>query len=165
MKTKNFSILNFKGDITKLSVDAIVNSANSTLMGGGGVDGSIHKSAGAKLREECLAILESSYPDGLPTGEAVITKGYNLSAKFIIHTVGPVFRGGNNREDRLLYNAYYNSLRIAVNHNLKTIAFPNISTGAYKYPKDEAILVRDQAICDFVRDNPEALLEIFLVEF
>jgi O-acetyl-ADP-ribose deacetylase (regulator of RNase III) len=165
MLERKVSIVNFKGDITKLNLDAIVNAANSTLMGGGGVDGAIHKAAGPKLQDECLEIVELRFPDGLPVGEAVITKGYNLPAKYIIHTVGPVYKNGTNGEDKLLYNAYYNSLKVADNNKVKTIAFPDISTGAYKYPKEAASLVRNQAISDFVRENPNALEEIVLVEF
>jgi O-acetyl-ADP-ribose deacetylase (regulator of RNase III) len=165
MIDKNVSILNFKGDITKLNVDAIVNAANSTLMGGGGVDGAIHKAAGKELLKECMSITESKFPNGLPVGEAVVTNGYNLSAKYIIHTVGPVYKGGNNSEDNLLYSAYYNSLRIAVSKQVKTIAFPNISTGAYRYPIEEASFVRNKAISDFLKDYPNSLKEIVLVEF
>jgi O-acetyl-ADP-ribose deacetylase (regulator of RNase III) len=165
MTEKNVSIVNYKGDITVLNVDAIVNAANSTLMGGGGVDGAIHKAAGSKLKEECKDIINSIFPNRLPTGEAVITKGYNLSAKYIIHTVGPIYRGGENGEEILLYNAYYNSLKVAEENQIKRIAFPNISTGAFRYPKDEAVLVRNKAISDFVSKNPEFLQEIILVEF
>ena len=165
MTEKYVSIVNYKGDITVLNVDAIVNAANSTLMGGGGVDGAIHKAAGSKLKEECKDIINSTFPNGLPTGEAVITKGYNLSAKYIIHTVGPIYRGGENGEEILLYNAYYNSLKVAEENQIKRIAFPNISTGAFRYPKDEAVLVRNKAISNFISNNPEFLQEIILVEF
>ena len=165
MTEKYVSIVNYKGDITVLNVDAIVNAANSTLMGGGGVDGAIHKAAGSKLKEECKDIINSIFPSGLPTGEAVITKGYNLSAKYIIHTVGPIYRGGKNGEEILLYNAYFNSLKVAEENQIKRIAFPNISTGAFRYPKDEAVLVRNKAISDFISNNPEFLQEIILVEF
>jgi len=165
MIDKNVLILNFKGDITKLNVDAIVNAANSTLMGGGGVDGAIHKAAGKELLKECMSIIESKFPNGLSVGEAVVTNGYNLSAKYIIHTVGPVYKGGNNGEDSLLYSAYYNSLKIAVSKQVKTIAFPNISTGAYRYPIEEASFVRNKAISDFLKDYPNSLEEIVLVDF
>ena len=165
MIDKNVLILNFKGDITKLNVDAIVNAANSTLIGGGGVDGAIHKAAGKELLKECMSIIESKFPNGLSVGEAVVTNGYNLSAKYIIHTVGPVYKGGNNGEDSLLYSAYYNSLKIAVSKQVKTIAFPNISTGAYRYPIEEASFVRNKAISDFLKDYPNSLEEIVLVDF
>ena len=121
-----------KGDITKMQVDAIVNAANNGLRGGGGVDGSIHQAGGPAIMEECRKI------GGCPTGEAVITAAGNLPANHVIHTVGPVWSGGSNREEALLKNAYNNSLKLALQNQLKSVAFPNISTGVYGFPKDLA---------------------------
>jgi len=120
-----------QGDITEQETDAIVNAANSSLMGGGGVDGAIHRKGGPKILEECKKIRETEWPDGLPTGKAVITTGGNLKAKYVIHTVGPVWRGGKYGEPELLAEAYRNSLKLAVSRGLKTIAFPAISRLPY----------------------------------
>lgn len=128
-----------KGDITKENVDAIVNAANSSLLGGGGVDGAIHRAGGNKILQECKIIV--SKIGSLNTGEVVITSGGNLNAKYVIHTVGPIWHGGKSNEETLLANAYKNSLKLASEKNVKTVAFPNISTGVYRYPKDEAAKV------------------------
>jgi O-acetyl-ADP-ribose deacetylase (regulator of RNase III) len=130
------SIQLIQGDITKLEVDAIVNAANSSLLGGGGVDGAIHRAGGPDILKECMAIRNRQ--GGCATGEAVITSGGRLKAKFVIHTVGPVWHGGNNHEDELLANAYTNSLKLAASYNVHSIAFPNISTGVYGFPKKRA---------------------------
>ena len=136
------------GDITGLDVDAIVNAANSSLLGGGGVDGAIHLAGGPQILEECKLIRNSK--GGCAPGKAVITTGGNLKAKFVIHTVGPIWKGGNNDEEEILSNAYKNSLRLALDHKLKTIAFPNISTGVYGFPKEKAALVALKTVTNFL---------------
>jgi O-acetyl-ADP-ribose deacetylase (regulator of RNase III) len=148
-----------QGDITKLEVDAIVNAANSSLMGGGGVDGAIHQAAGPKLLEECLKIKERQ--DGCPPGEAVITSGANLKAKFVIHAVGPVWTSGKENESEVLASAYRNSLTLAVSNSVKTIAFPNISTGIYQFPKKAAAGIAIREVNDFLSKDQTVESVIF----
>jgi len=138
------------GDITRQAVTAIVNAANSTLLGGGGVDGAIHRAGGPAIREECQRIRDTIYPDGLPTGQAVITTGGNLPAKFVIHTVGPIYGEEPEREADLLAACYQNSLLLARRHDVSSIAFPSISTGAYGYPKPQAAKIASATIKHFL---------------
>lgn len=146
-------------DITSMHVDAIVNAANTALSSGSGVNGAIQRAAGPELLKECLSL------NGCETGNAKMTKGYNLPAKYVIHTVGPVWQGGNHNEQQLLYNAYYRSLALAKDNNIRSIAFPNISTGIFGYPKREAAVTALNAIHDFCKKYPDAFNEIFLVCF
>lgn len=151
-------------DITRQDVAAIVNAANSTLLGGGGVDGAIHRAGGPQILAECRRIRETTHPDGLPTGEAVITTGGNLPARHVIHTVGPIYGRNPLREAELLANCYQNSLRLAVQHSCSSIAFPSISTGAFGYPKQEAAVVSSRAIRDFLTADNQ-IHEVRLVFF
>lgn len=144
-------ILVTKGDITKMAVDAIVNAANTSLLGGGGVDGAIHRAGGTVILEECKMIRNKQ--GGCPTGEAVITSAGNLPAKFVIHTVGPVWNGGNRGEKELLASCYRNALALAIRNNVETIAFPNISTGIYHFPKKEAADIAMAEVKKFFEKN------------
>jgi O-acetyl-ADP-ribose deacetylase (regulator of RNase III) len=152
------------GDITRERVDVVVNAANSTLLGGGGVDGAIHDAGGAKILEECREIRRTQLPDGLPTGEAVMTTGGNLPARYVIHTVGPIYGHHDGHEAELLARCYQNSLRLAAGQELASIAFPSISTGAYGYPREEAAAIASLAIADFLRQE-SSITEIKLVFF
>jgi len=145
-----------KGDITELKVDAIVNAANTSLLGGGGVDGAIHRAAGPELLKVCRKL------NGCPTGEAKLTPGFKLPAKYVIHTVGPVWGGGNRNEDELLENCYRNSLAIALNNNIKTIAFPSISTGAYHFPLERATMIAVAELKKFLKEHPAIEKVIFV---
>jgi len=149
-----------QGDITKFKVDAIVNAANSSLMGGGGVDGAIHRAGGPAILEECMQII--AMQGRCETGEAVITTGGNLSSRFVIHTVGPVWHGGSNNESILLENAYLNSLKLALENDVETIAFSNISTGVYGFPKDKAARIAIKAVNDFLVVNDQMKMVYFV---
>ena len=152
------------GDITVQEVDAIVNAANSSLLGGGGVDGAIHLAGGPKILEECREIRRTLYPDGLPTGEAVITTGGNLPARYVIHTVGPIYGEHRGREAELLSACYENSLTLAVNNQISKIAFPAISTGVYGYRRSEAAAIASKAIKKFLASHNE-MNEVRLIFF
>ncbi len=156
--TINHSVLELtQGDITEQETDAIVNAANTSLLGGGGVDGAIHCAGGPKILEECKRL------GGCPTGEARITTGGNLKAKYVIHTVGPVYRNGKQREAELLANAYRNSLVLAAKHSVKSVSFPSISTGAYRYPLGEAAAVALGTVIDYLRTHPGVELVRFVL--
>ncbi len=151
-----------KGDITKIEADAIVNAANTSLLGGGGVDGAIHRAGGFEILEDCKKIIAKQ--GGCKIGEAVITTAGKLPAKYVIHTVGPVWNGGNNNETEKLKNCYQNSLKLAQENKCKTVAFPNISTGIYRFPKDKAAKIAISAISEFIENNNN-FSEIILVCF
>ena len=157
-------VLVLVGDITQQDVTAIVNAANSTLLGGGGVDWAIHSAAGPKILEECKQIRKTTYPDGLPTGQAVLTTGGNLPAKYVIHTVGPIYGRDPERESELLAACYRNSLKLAHQHDISSIAFPSISTGVFGYPKPEAAQISSAAIREFLTGD-EQMEQVRLVFF
>lgn len=151
-----------QGDITTIKADAIVNAANTSLMGGGGVDGAIHRKGGPAILEDCKKIVARQ--GGCPTGEAVMTTGGKLPAKYVIHTVGPVWNGGGRNEKMLLANCYNNSLLLAEKHNIKTIAFPNISTGIYRFPKEEAATIAVGTVQQFAGEH-QSIDEVIFVCF
>ena len=153
-----FMIEIIRGDITKVEVDAVVNAANKSLMGGGGVDGAIHRAGGPAILEECKKIVEEQ--GKCPTGEAVVTTAGNLPAKYVIHTVGPVWNGGNNNEAEKLGNCYRNSLRLALEKSCSSVAFPNISTGVYGFPKKKAAEIAVETVSNFVsaENAPEKVI-------
>ncbi|MGX5858398.1 O-acetyl-ADP-ribose deacetylase [Dyadobacter jiangsuensis] len=149
-----------QGDITKIQVDAIVNAANTSLLGGGGVDGAIHRAGGSAILEACRKIRDKQ--GGCKIGEAVITTAGKLPAKFVIHTVGPVWNGGNSNERLLLASAYQNSLKLATENEVRTIAFPNISTGIYKFPKHEAARIAVESVSEFLSTSETVEKVIFV---
>lgn len=149
-----------RGDITRIKADAIVNAANTSLMGGGGVDGAIHRAGGPAILEECKDIVGKQ--GGCPVGEAVITTAGDLPAKFVIHTVGPIWNGGKENEPEKLAACYRNALQIAAEQNLKTVAFPNISTGVYRYPKEEAAKIAVATVMDFLASTEKIDKVIFV---
>lgn len=161
LNVKKSKIILVQGDITKQETDAIVNAANSSLMGGGGVDGAIHRAGGPAILEECKQIVAKI--GRLPAGEAVITTGGNLPAKYVIHTVGPIWSGGDRNEPELLTNAYRNSLALAREKGIRTISFPSISTGAYRYPLDDAAKIAVTSVTDFLKNN--GINEVYFVLF
>ena len=152
-----------QGDITKQATDAIVNAANPSLMGGGGVDGAIHRAGGPAILDECKQIVAKQ--GRLPTGKAVITTGGNLKAKYVIHTVGPIWYGGNRNEAKLLENAYYECLKIANENKLASISFPSISTGAYGYPVSEAARIAVRTVVSFLKEQATPIKEVIFVLF
>ncbi len=156
--TNNSKITVLQGDITKIEVDAIVNAANNTLLGGGGVDGAIHKAAGPELLKECRKL------NGCETGKAKITNAYNLPAEYVIHTVGPVWHGGNQKEEELLADCYKNSLALAAKNDVKSIAFPNISTGVYRFPKQLAAMIAFNEVKKIL-ENDETIEKVLFVCF
>ena len=152
-----------QGDITRQASDAIVNAANSSLMGGGGVDGAIHRAGGPAILEECKKIVARQ--GRLPTGKAVITKGGNLKARYVIHTVGPVWHGGSRNEATLLESTYYECLKLAAENKLASISFPSISTGAYGYPVDEASKIAVRTVVSFLKQQETSIKEVVFVLF
>lgn len=162
-KVGNSQIRLVLGDITEQDTDAIVNAANSSLMGGGGVDGAIHRRGGPKILEECKKIRSTEYPNGLPTGKAVITSGGNLKVRYVIHTVGPIWQGGDRGEPELLAESYRNSMKLAVSKGLRTISFPSISTGAYGYPIGKACRIALKTTKEFFEREHNLDLVIFVL--
>ncbi len=158
------TIKTLTGDITLLVMDAIVNAANSLLMGGGGVDGAIHRAGGPAILRECHQIRQTIYPDGLPSGEAVVTTGGDLPARLVIHTAGPIYHSDPDPESNLA-NCYRRCLELACQNGVKRLAFPSISTGVYGYPKEEAARIAIATIREFFKDQPHAELTVTLVAF
>lgn len=160
---KNIHIEVIQSDITTISVDAIVNAANASLMGGGGVDGAIHRVGGSSILRECIRIRDEK--GECRTGQAVITSAGNLPAKFVIHAVGPIWHGGGENEEILLSEAYMNSLKIAIDNNVESISFPNISTGVYRFPKERAANIALSTVFDYLTNNKSNIKRIIFVCF
>ena len=154
-----------KGDITEQETEAIVNAANSSLLGGGGVDGAIHRAGGPQIKEECMRIREREWPHGLPPGRSVITHGGRLKAKYVIHTVGPVWKGGKDNESAVLRSSYLSSLALASQKGIRSISFPSISTGAYGYPVEPASEIALGTIRDYIASENVSLKEVRMVLF
>jgi len=152
-----------QGDITEQETDAIVNAANSTLMGGGGVDGAIHRKGGQMILDECKKIRETEYKDGLPTGKVAITNGGSLKADYVIHAVGPIWKGGNHCEEKFLRDAYHNSLKVAIDKGISTISFPSISTGSYGFPINKASKIAIHAVKDYLERNVNLEKVVFVL--
>jgi len=163
LKIKQARLSLLQGDITRQEADAIVNAANSSLMGGGGVDGAIHRAGGSAILEDCKKVVARQ--GRLPTGQAVITTGGNLKAKHVIHTVGPVWHGGSSGEPELLTSAYTESLKVAEENSLSSVSFPSISIGVYGYPVDKAAKVAIEAVVSFLRDKAASVREVMFVLF
>ncbi|MCQ2604778.1 MAG: O-acetyl-ADP-ribose deacetylase [Spirochaetia bacterium] len=154
------------GDLTKLDVTAVVNAANSGLLGGGGVDGAIHRAGGTEILAECIKIRETIYPNGMPAGNAVVTTAGKMKAEYVIHTVGPVWHGGNSNEPEILRNAYINSLKAAAEKKMESVAFPAISTGVYRFPKNKAARIAFSAAREFAAKSeyPKKIIFVFFSE-
>jgi O-acetyl-ADP-ribose deacetylase (regulator of RNase III) len=165
LKIGNARITLIRGDITEQETDAIVNAANSSLLGGGGVDGAIHRRGGPSILEECKDLRRTEYRDGLPTGDAAATTAGNLPARYVIHTVGPVWRGGAKGEPELLARAYRRSLEVAAERDARTLAFPSISTGAYGYPAERAARIALRTVAEYLRNHPYQFDEVRFVLF
>jgi O-acetyl-ADP-ribose deacetylase (regulator of RNase III) len=163
LKVNKTKLSTIQGDITKQATDAIVNAANPSLMGGGGVDGAIHRAGGPAILDECNKIVARQ--GRLPTGQAVITTGGNLKARFVIHAVGPIWHGGSGNEGELLRSAYYECLKLAAQNRLASISFPSISTGAYGYPVAEAAKIAVSTVISFLKEQPTSLEEVVFVLF
>ncbi len=165
MKIRNTEVVIVQGDITRQDAEAIVNAANSSLMGGGGVDGAIHRAGGPSILRECREIRNKQWPDGLPTGEVAVTSAGNLKAKFVLHTVGPVWRGGTKNEENLLRKCYTNTLEICDSRKISSVSFPSISTGAYGYPIEYASRIALEAVKEYIITHETEVKEVRFILF